>query len=324
MALNVPVDPSEMMYCHWSPDGQRLVYGNQADLWLWNVKTGQSANLTHTPDRWELMPAWSPDGTMLCFTSRPLDPREQSQRTPDGDWIMSGAWGGSPTIIRADGTGYQVLEQGTVTNPVWAPDGRSIAYGYGDNIHLYDLTSHQVKVLTPGEVSLKAKYISAPSWSLDGSELAFFFARSDQEPTRQEVIAGTAAKVTQGYALLNLSTNRVRMLYTWQGLLKLYRYPALWNCDGSKLALNLMVGGPEDNHDDLLLIDRGSGQAQTIADRAYQAVWSPDGKQLAYIDGDSSLIVDIVTFTGDTYTTKKIVGRENYVEGLVWQPGSDR
>ena len=85
-----------------------------------------------------------------------------------------------------------------------------------------------------------------------------------------------------------------------------------------------MVGGPEDSYDSLLAIDHDSGRTQTIADRACQAVWSPDGKQLAYIDGDSSLIVDIVTFTGDTYTTKKIVGRGNYVEGLVWQPGSDR
>ncbi len=324
VALDVPVDPSEMMYCRWSPDGQRLVYGSQGDLWLWNRNTGQSVNLTNTPDRWELMPAWSPDGTMLCFTSRPLEPEEKSRRTPDGYWIMFGGSVGSPTIIRADGTGYEVLEEGTVANPTWAPDGQTVAYGSGDNIHLYDLKSHQVNVLTPGDVGLQAKYIGVPSWSPDGSELAFFFACSDQEPTRQEVIAKTAAKVTQGYALLNLKTNKVRVLYTWPGLFKSYRNPALWNSDGSKLALNLSVGPPEDNHDDLLVIDHDSGRAQAIVDRAYQAVWSPDGQQLAYIDGDSSLIVNLVSFNGDTYTTRRISERAYTVGGLTWPPQANR
>jgi Tol biopolymer transport system component len=236
---------------------------------------------------------------------------------------MSGVWGGSPAIIRADGAGYQVLEEGTVANPVWSPDSRSIAYGYGDNIHLYDLTNHQVRVLTPGDVGLQAKYLGAPSWSPDGSELAFFFARSDQEPTRQEVIAGTAAKVTQGYALLNLKTGKVRVLYTWPGYFKAYRNPALWSADGGKLALNLLVGGPEDNHDGLMVIDHGSGQAQTIG-TAYQAVWSPDGSQLAYIDNNSRLIVNLVTFKGDTYTSERISERAYTVDGLVWQPRSNR
>jgi hypothetical protein len=36
VALDVPVDSYDMMYCHWSPDGKRLVYGNQGDLRLWN------------------------------------------------------------------------------------------------------------------------------------------------------------------------------------------------------------------------------------------------------------------------------------------------
>jgi Tol biopolymer transport system component len=236
---------------------------------------------------------------------------------------MNGAWGGNPTIIRADGTGYQVLEEGTVWNPTWSHDSRTIAYGYGDNIHLYDLKSHQVRVLTPGGVGLQAKYLSAPSWSPDGSELAFFFARSDQEPTRQEVIAGTAAKVMQGYALLNLQTNKVRVLYTWQGLLKLYRNTALWNADGSKLAINLLVGGPADNHDNLVVIDHGSGRTMTIG-TAYQAVWSPDGHRLAYIDNNSRQIVNLVTFDGDTYTTERISEQAYTVEGLVWQPGIDR
>jgi len=67
---------------------------------------------------------------------------------------MSGAWGGSPTIIRRDGTGYEILEEGMVWNPSWSSDGKMIAYGSGGSIHLFNLKEHKARVLSPRDIRL--------------------------------------------------------------------------------------------------------------------------------------------------------------------------
>ncbi|HBQ28372.1 MAG TPA: hypothetical protein DD719_02970 [Desulfotomaculum sp.] len=317
--LDVPVDSCNIMYCRWSPDGQWLVYGNKGDLFLYNYKTGKSINLTNTPNRWELMPSWSPDGSRLCFTSRPLHSNERSREDPDGNWVMFGAWGGSPTIIRRDGTGYEILEEGMVWNPSWSSDGKMIAYGSGGSIHLFNLKEHKTRVLSPRNIGLEAKYIGSPSWSPTRHEIALFFSLNDREPTREEVLAGTALPTKQGFALLDLQTNKIRVLYTFEGPFTSYRLPALWNTDGSKLVFHLESEGPVHNPIGLMVTNREGGSLQKIGE-AYQVLWEPNGNRLAYIDANDYRIVRIVSFNGDTYTIKTIIEDNNTIEGITWRP----
>lgn len=77
----------------WAPDGSKLAYLLLADLWVVDVETHQTWNLTYRgwygePDRWELMPSWSPDGRWVAYVDnddrslwviKPFDPAEKYQ-----------------------------------------------------------------------------------------------------------------------------------------------------------------------------------------------------------------------------------------------------
>src|SRR4029079_14841889 len=52
----------------WSPDGARLAYGADGDIWIMDADGSGQVNLTHTPDE-EFGTAFSPDGTRIAFVS---------------------------------------------------------------------------------------------------------------------------------------------------------------------------------------------------------------------------------------------------------------
>lgn len=317
--LPVEIGTESGMFYRWSPDGRYLVYGREGDLFLYDGQTGESRNLTRTPDRWELMPAWSPDGHSLAFTSRPLLPREG-----EGRWhARFGPFGGSLALIRADGTGYRVLEEVLAQHPPsWSPDGRWLAYGSEGAVRLFDLETGEVALVTAGELQgdgLQVSYLGAPAWSPRRQEIAFFFAEDDRPPSREEILDGTAPRPLQGYGLLDPATRRVRVLHQYEAPF-VARPPALWSPDGQKLALPftcaLIICDPVG----LLLVDREGQGAQQLVREFYQAAWAPAGRRLAYIDNDTRREVRILTFRADGSRQASVIRHDYLVEGIAWRP----
>lgn len=158
----------------WSPDGQSIVYG------LWNEERNASdiyiASLDGTSDvtsrlLWQsdgrlggTNPAWSPDGRWIAFQA-------SARFLPTVIYVVSIEDGSAHTVTNPNGIYF---------DPAWSPDGRTLALheGFEQNLVLLDLESGAVQTLDPKlrteqDHRLLDSYNGSPSWSPDGSRIAF-------------------------------------------------------------------------------------------------------------------------------------------------------
>jgi Tol biopolymer transport system component len=113
----------------WSPDGRKIAFsgfpnvltGRNTDIYTVNPDGSGLARLTTDPN-FDRDPDWSPDGSRLAFERAVEDPATGRQK-------------GEVFTVNADGSGYAGLITGTditATSPAWSPDGRRIAYTFGN------------------------------------------------------------------------------------------------------------------------------------------------------------------------------------------------
>jgi TolB protein len=157
----------------WSPDGTRIAFKSNGNIYVMNADGSAQKRLTRAPStgRGDEYPAWSPDGSRIAFARSRV--------------------GGLAEIyvIHIDGSGLKRLTHTSELSlsPAWSPDSTELAFdsGGGGQGDIYVMGSNGT-----GVRRLTQSGGASPAWSADGRKIAF--TSSIQEAFQNEIYVTNA------------------------------------------------------------------------------------------------------------------------------------
>ena len=181
----------------------------RARLMLYDLATHEARRLT-TGNYNEALPAWSPDGTLIAFTSnRDSDP----DRSYNSDLYTVGIVAGpsEPRVLTRFAGADNDPEWESY--PAWSPDGKTIAYLEGGPVDLFSYGVRKLAVVaTDGSAQrdLTAaldRNIMNPHWSADGRSIRFLVEDDGtQRLASVNVKSGVVASVADGFRVFSSPT----------------------------------------------------------------------------------------------------------------------
>ncbi len=241
----------------WSPDGTRLLFGLESDVFVMNADGSERRRLVAgLPEAAGYR--WSPDGRQIAFT----------QGGFVDDEFVQDLW-----VVEADGSGSRRLARDAAA-PSWSPDSRRIAYEGGGQIRTINADG-------TGNARLTTQRFGAfqPAWSPEGSRIAF--VTTLDEPPDRPADRHIFVVNPDGTGLANLSRGSSD------------DDSPTWSPDGSRIAFVTNEGDPEGS--EIFLMD-SSGEGRTNLTRQsgfdFSPNWSPDGSMIVFhrFDDDDSEI----------------------------------
>ena len=166
----------------WSPDGSTILFGTtRHQKWAGNLETmtaemaipelytinaggGREARLTENR-LGEHLASWSPDGREILFVGFRLGPPIRP-----GSSVHNGEYG--LYLMTAEGKKLRKIADSGFGDPVWSPDGSTIAFTRPDNnsarssLYTIDPRTGRLTML------LRKTSVGTPTWSPDGSQIA--------------------------------------------------------------------------------------------------------------------------------------------------------
>jgi TolB protein len=199
------------------------------EIFVVNPDTGESRNLTRSPNSKERYPSWSPDGKMVAFNSdrdgtfnlyvaradgenvrqlttenRGVEAGMQSW-TADGRWIYFGLFGkGQPRMCRIAPDGSSFQQVGIGIDPAVSPDGKTVVFARNlpDGHHLFAMDAdgkNERRLTDKGNVfaGVHAAWSPNGKWIVYadqvGDALEIFSIDADGKDARQLTKLGKAA-----------------------------------------------------------------------------------------------------------------------------------
>jgi len=293
-----------------SPDGSRIVFSWQGDLWLVPAIGGQAERLTAHPAV-ERFPVWSRDGRLIAFVSTrhgnddvfvmPVDRSSAPTRltfastgdtpesfTPDGGAVLfssnraqSVRRGSQLWTVKLTGGTPTLAEEALGTNAAYSPDGESLVFVRGGHSWIRrgyrGSGNRDVWLRNPaGEFVLLTDFDGdddSPSW-LDGENLAFLSSRSGRKNVfRLDIASGDSTQLTfhEGSAVRFPRASS-------DGSVIAYEFEdGLWTVSpngGDPIRLSIHVAADE---------VKNPVERKTATDDADELTVSPDGKLAAFI-----------------------------------------
>lgn len=271
----------------WSPDGSKIAFSAESfadsasELGLYVMKADGS-EMTRLADG--CCPAWSPDSTKISFSDSP---------STRGAFPTRELW-----VINADGsnraklTGHSVDKLNSGSS-AWSPDGTQIVYIAGeiDKSFAADFLDPQLYVIDAnGSNKTQLVHVGtnyAPSWSPDGTKIAFF----GDEP-------GTV------YVMEADGSNQARLTDAPFGLVDAPHsvFPPVWSPDGTKIIFAAFTER-DDVHIYLMNAD-GTKLTSLLSglfgfSHGYGLDWSPDGSQIVFTWGTTHDQAEIYVMDAD-------------------------
>jgi serine/threonine protein kinase/Tol biopolymer transport system component len=212
-------------------------------------------------------------------------------------YVPATNWADRPLIwIDRDGTSTPVsLAKREFSNPRLSPDGRQLVVQINNDLWILDLDGDSLRLLTPDGMN------QYPVWSPDGKHIAYSYSKGTN-PTiniRAADGSGTANQIAD----------------------KAVAFPSSWSPDGKVLAYSRTLGATFDWDVYGIQVDADSQPRLIIGGphNQLQAMFSPDGRWLAYVsDEDGQHEVYVTPYPG--IGPKRKMSNQGGTEPL-WAPG---
>ena len=242
-----------------SADGRFVLYIPEydPDIWLADLTTGETRNLTASSGRYNGSAQWWPgrQDVIIFGSSDDLGPGF-----------------GNPTTVLIDGSDYRILDEERSGPLALSADGEKLAYGGFDFSGRIMQQGSAPVDLDPSEYGLDIEEVFQPAWSPDGRKIAW-------------KVGGDQARQgwTSGVAVFDLENKSAELFHTYTavGGGGVPHYLS-FSPNGEWLAFVTFNESAEDGRRPNLWIARPDGQGEERLGTAFESAWHPDGSRLAF------------------------------------------